>query len=205
MNSKLTKTKKMLIEVARELFAGKGKDNVTMNDIAEASKRGRRTLYTYFNNKEEIYRQVIRQELRHLWDEINKAQDKSLPADIRLRNHIITHLDAVKFIVKRNGSLTADFFRDIFEVERVRKQIDVQEIEIIRKMLEQGIEERVFKRMEIDLGAVIIFHMIKGLEVPYIRQNLTAQFEAHKYEVMDFIFSGINRIPAAESTKKTRS
>ncbi|MFW9596738.1 MAG: TetR/AcrR family transcriptional regulator, partial [Paludibacter sp.] len=48
MSKKMTNTKKMLIEVARELFALHGKKEVTMNDIAEASKKGRRTLYTYF-------------------------------------------------------------------------------------------------------------------------------------------------------------
>ena len=53
----------MLIEVARQLFAENGKKDVTMNDIAAASKKGRRTLYTYFNNKEEIYRAVIDKEL----------------------------------------------------------------------------------------------------------------------------------------------
>ncbi len=49
MPQKVSKTKKLLIEVARQLFSEKGKKNVTMNDIAEASKKGRRTLYIYFN------------------------------------------------------------------------------------------------------------------------------------------------------------
>ena len=55
MSKKMSNTKKMLIEVARVLFSKNGKKEDTMNDIAEASKKGRRTLYTYFNNKEEIY------------------------------------------------------------------------------------------------------------------------------------------------------
>ena len=63
MPNKLSTTKHMLIEVARKLFAENGKKVVTMNDHAEASQRGRRTLYTYFNNKEEIYKAVIDKEL----------------------------------------------------------------------------------------------------------------------------------------------
>jgi len=66
MSKKISKTKKMLIEVARDLFATHGKRNITMNDIAEASKKGRRTLYTYFNNKEEIFKAVIDKELTFL-------------------------------------------------------------------------------------------------------------------------------------------
>ena len=63
MSKKMSNTKRMLIEVARTLFAKNGKKEVTMNDIAEASNKGRRTLYTYFNNKEEIYKAVIEKEL----------------------------------------------------------------------------------------------------------------------------------------------
>lgn len=41
------KTRAKLVDVARQLFAKKGVDATTMNDIAVASKKGRRTLYTY--------------------------------------------------------------------------------------------------------------------------------------------------------------
>ena len=59
----ITKTRQRLIEVARELFAKNGLEATTMNDIAKASGRGRRTLYTYFRHKEEIYYAVIEEEL----------------------------------------------------------------------------------------------------------------------------------------------
>ena len=42
------KTRDKLIEIARQLFAHKGIENTTMNDIASASDKGRRTIYTYF-------------------------------------------------------------------------------------------------------------------------------------------------------------
>ena len=51
----ISKTRQTLVDVARQLFAKKGMENTTMNDIAMASGKGRRTLYTYFKNKEEVY------------------------------------------------------------------------------------------------------------------------------------------------------
>lgn len=47
----VVKTREKLIEVARQLFVHKGLENTTMNDIANASEKGRRTIYTYFRNK----------------------------------------------------------------------------------------------------------------------------------------------------------
>ena len=55
----ISKTRQKLISVARELFAKQGFDGITMNDIAQASQKGRRTMYTYFSSKEDIYYAVI--------------------------------------------------------------------------------------------------------------------------------------------------
>ena len=57
------KTRALLVDVARQLFAKNGFEDTSMNDIAVAANRGRRTLYTYFNSTEEIYLAVIQTEL----------------------------------------------------------------------------------------------------------------------------------------------
>jgi AcrR family transcriptional regulator len=189
----MSNTKKMLIEVARQLFAAHGKKDVTMNDIAEASKKGRRTLYTYFNNKEEIYKAVIDKELDQILERLKVVSEQKSEPDEKLKSHILTHLDAVRFAVNRNGSLRADFFRDIFEVERKRRKIDVQEIALIRAIVSEGIEKNIFKRMDVELSSIIIFYAIKGMEVPYIRQNISAEFEKNKNSIVEFVFMGIKK------------
>jgi len=189
----MSNTKKMLIEVARQLFAENGKKDVTMNDIAEASKKGRRTLYTYFNNKEEIYRAVIDKELDSIIEKLTIVSSQKTEPDVKLTNHILVHLDAVKGVVNRNGSLRADFFHDIYEVERKRRKIDVMEISLLRTIISEGIEKNIFKRMDVDLSSIIIFYAIKGLEVPYIRQNISVEFEKNKNSIVEFIFQGIKK------------
>jgi len=189
----MSNTKKMLIEVARELFAVNGKKDVTMNDIAEASKKGRRTLYTYFNNKEEIYKAVIDKELDSILDKLTIVSSQKTEPDVKLTNHILAHLDAVKDVVNRNGSLRADFFHDIYEVERKRRKIDVIEISLIRSIIAEGIEKNIFNRMDLDLSSMIIFYAIKGLEVPYIRQNISTEFEKNKNSIVEFVFMGIRK------------
>ena len=198
MANKMSNTKKMLIEVARQLFADKGKKEITMNDIASASKKGRRTLYTYFNNKEEIYRAVIDKELDTILDRLYIVSNQKAEPDVKLKNHILTHLDAVKDVVNRNGSLRADFFHDIYEVERKRRKIDVKEIGLIRSIITEGIEKNILKRMDVELSSIIIFYAIKGLEVPYIRQNISSEFEKNKNSIVEFVFMGIKeKAPAS--------
>ena len=189
----MSNTKKLLIEVARELFAKNGKKDVTMNDIAEATKKGRRTLYTYFNNKEEIYNAIIDIELNTIFERMTLMSAQKAEPDVKLTNMILTHLDAVKDVVTRNGSLRADFFHDIYEVERKRRKVDVKEIALIRTVVSEGIEKNIFKRMDVDMSSTIIFYAIKGLEVPYIRQNISSEFEKNKNSIVDFVFMGIKK------------
>lgn len=192
MSSSTSKTRKKLIDVSRELFALRGKKNITMNDIAEASKKGRRTLYTYFKNKDEVYKAVIENELNLVIIALEENAKKAIDAFEKLRNHIIIHLDLIKQSVTRNGTLRADFFKDIYEVERSRRKMDVIELKIIRNILDEGLATGKFKTMDTEIASSIIMYSLKGLEIPYIRQNLTSEFEKNKHEIVEFVFNGIS-------------
>ena len=72
-------TYQQIVEEARQLFATKGLTNTTMNDIAKASNKGRRTLYTYFNNKQDIYLAVITSEMNRLYERLEAVVMKDLP------------------------------------------------------------------------------------------------------------------------------
>lgn len=191
MLDKISRTKQQLIDVARELFGSFGKKNVTMNEIAEASSKGRRTLYTYFRNKEDVYKAVVENELRLVAEALKANSNQNTDSYSKLKGHIITHLDSVKKSVTRNGSLRADFFKDIYEVERSRRRLDVIELGLIKDILTEGIEKGEFKSLDIEIISVIILYALKGLEVPYIRQNISSEFEKNKNEIVEFIFKGI--------------
>ncbi|MFV0470883.1 MAG: TetR/AcrR family transcriptional regulator [Paludibacteraceae bacterium] len=191
MSETFSKTKKKLIEVARELFAVKGKKEVTMNDIAESSHKGRRTLYTYFRNKDEVYKAVIENELKNIIDSLKQVSKKETDPYDKLKEHIIVHLETMKKAVTRNGTLRADFFKDIYEVERTRKKIDKEELELIKGILKEGVESEEFRKMDVDIISIIILYALKGLEIPYIKQNISTEFKNNMDDVLEFIFKGI--------------
>jgi Transcriptional regulator len=194
MSTTVSKTRNMLIDVARQLFAREGVDNTTMNDIAVASKKGRRTLYTYFKSKNEIYLAVVESELDRLHKILLDVAAKDLPADEKLLAFIYARLDAVKAIVFRNGTLRATFFRDIWRVEKVRKSFDLREIEIIKNILAAGVKDGLFCMPDVEITALVLHHALKGLEVPYIRGvmgNNIPQRMKRRDNVVNLIFNGI--------------
>ncbi len=168
----ISKTRQRLIEVARSLFATKGIEATTMNDIALASQKGRRTLYTYFRNKEEIMMAVIEIELDHLSEELDKVVQRDMAPDQKLVSLIYAHLNTIVDVVKRNGSLRAEFFSDINLVERARRRFDLEEIRVIRSILREGMEKGVFVIDHLNLTADLIHYAMKGIEVPFMFDRL---------------------------------
>lgn len=164
----ISKTRQRLVDVARQLFAKNGLENTTMNDIAVASGKGRRTLYTYFKSKEDVYFAVIESELERLSDKMDEVAAKKIRPQDKIIELIYTHLDMIKETVIRNGNLRAAFFRNIWMVEKVRKNFDEDELEIFRKVYAEGKADGEFEIDNVDLVADITHYCIKGLEVPYI-------------------------------------
>ena len=177
----VSKTRQKLVDVARQLFAKNGIANTTMNDIAVASGKGRRTLYTYFSRKEDVYYAVIESELERLSDKLDEVANCKMRPQDKIIELIYTHLSMIKETVVRNGNLRAEFFRNIWMVEKARKNFDEDEIEILRRIYAEiitnfiyaeGREDGEFDIDNIDLVADITHYCIKGLEVPFIYGRL---------------------------------
>ena len=81
---------------------------------------------------------------------------------------IYTHLIMIRETVVRNGNLRAEFFRNIWMVEKVRKKFDDYEIDLFRKVYQEGKSDGEFDIDDVNLVADITHYCIKGLEVPFI-------------------------------------
>ena len=179
----LSKTRSLLVDVARQLFAKNGFENTTMNDIAVASNKGRRTLYTYFASKEEIYLAVIETELERLYVRMEEVARRNISPEEKMVQLIFAHLEVVKEAVYRNGNLRAEFFRDIWRVESCRKIFDKNEINLFRRVLAEGVDKGVFEVRNIRLTSEIAHFCLKGCEIPYIygRYGLNNAEELYPY------------------------
>ena len=192
----VSKTRDILIEPARQLFARKGIENTTMNDIAEASDKGRRTIYTYFKNKREIYNAVVQSESSQMLARLQELLKQPLTPEQKLMNFIFIRFESVKEIVLRNGSLRAGFFRDVRKVERARRSTSAQEFSILKQILSEGVQKGMFRIKHIDQTTTIMLYSLHGLDVPYIRNDFSEmgieRMTLREY-IRDFIMNGIKK------------
>lgn len=143
-----------------------------MNDIANASDKGRRTIYTYFKSKREIFNAVIDNESDELLQRLRTIASKPIPARAKMHEYIDCRLHTMREIVSRNGSLKAGFFLDVRKVDRARMNIVRHEVELLADIIRQGNALGEFEVEDPNITAVIIANAIQGLDVPFIRNNL---------------------------------
>lgn len=190
------KTRDRFIEVARSLFARKGVENTTMNDIAAASDKGRRTIHTYFKSKREIFNAVIETETDDLLRNLRMIVAKPISPEQKLYEYVETRLETMREIVSRNGSLRAGFFRDVRKVDRARAVISKKEISMLINILQEGVDCGDFEIPNVKDWAILITNAIHGIDVPYIRNSLSEYGigkEDVKRMMAELVLKGIKR------------
>jgi hypothetical protein len=143
---------------------------------------------------------VVESELEVISDAMRDVAAQSIPADEKILKLIETHLNTIKTVVFRNGTLRADFFRNIWRVEAVRKNFDASEMELFRRILREGKSQGIFDMENVDIVADILHYCIKGIEVPYIRGQIAEELddETGWGYVAKIVFGALGRVPRQE-------
>ncbi|WP_417874892.1 TetR/AcrR family transcriptional regulator [Xanthomarina gelatinilytica] len=73
-------TKNKIVEQSLKLFFNYGIQHITMDDIAEKCGVSKKTIYKYFENKDDLLHQIIELQVKELKEVINKNQLKKINA-----------------------------------------------------------------------------------------------------------------------------
>lgn len=99
------KTKYKFINAAKTLFVRKGYDDTTMIDIAEEAGLSRRTLYSYFESKVEVFQAVVNSEVEKILTQLSDIAKQNMPVQQKIVEFIFGYFRLVKETVDRNGTL----------------------------------------------------------------------------------------------------
>lgn len=190
---KLKNSKEAILNQALAIFSRLGFNKTTMADIANASNRGRRTIYTYFKSKEEVFDAVVERELDKVLEEINLKLECVERADEKLAIYIETRLNAIIKLSKYHEALHIAYLQNYKRVEYMRRKLDKAESEILNQIIEQGKQQNIF---EITDNAVILKNLsvlIRGVEFILIKEESEALTDEHIENLKYLLLNGINK------------
>lgn len=169
------RTREKLIEVARHLFAKKGIENTTMIDIANASDKGRRTVYTYFKSKRAIYEAVIEAESENLLARLEGVTQLNLPPLEKFYRFIIERFDIIKLSnassLMPNDGIKAWFVHDNRRMERVMNSVFQRERVMLNRLLRECLDDPRVDRRQVVRLRVVIPLLQQGVDITYVRNN----------------------------------
>ena len=184
-------TQESIIEAASKVFERFGFTKTSMNDIARAARKGRRTVYTYFTSKEDVFRAVIETEVRELANRLIEMIRQDIPADEKLRMYMHARMDAVKDLTIYYEALRQDLMGNLGLIENLRKEYDELEVTLIRQILDEGTSKGLFDIDDTLLVANAIQIATKGFELPiYMGQ---AAYDHNKFidPMIQLFYQGI--------------
>lgn len=192
MSTKLGRTKNKIIKVAQTLFAQISVYKATMNDIAIAAKISRRTLYMHFKSKDEIYQYVVEGQVVTIKEKLQKVANSALPPDRKLKLYILTRFNVIDNLVRTNKYIRYDFIFNPLNVQNLRRDIDVKEVQLLTEIIRNGKKQHLFKVSDPDTFAKTLLIMFKSLEQPFIMINNRKRNYHTLSEYVDLLFNGIN-------------
>jgi len=125
--------RRKLIDAAREVFAAKGYHVATVSDITRRAGLAKGTFYLYFEEKKEIYYELVRTFLRHVKDigasvqrEVRTPQEyfaRCEQAGVELVRVFVEHHGLARLAYRESGldseleKMLREFYRDVARVE----------------------------------------------------------------------------------------
>lgn len=180
-----------IVEIARNIFTHFGFKKTTMEEIAQATRKGKSSIYYYFSSKEDIFKAVVEKEAEELKEELYKRiSEVDDPID-RLKVYITVRMRKLNKLTNFYAALKSDYLSNLEFIEKIRKSYDVDEVKVVAGILQVGIESGKFSIEDPQLSAVAIVTAMKGLEVPLFLNKEHGNFEVRLNNLINFLFYGI--------------
>ena len=149
--------KEDILKAAKELFSVYGYKKVSMNEIAEKANVTKKTIYSYFKDKEDLFKQILLNEIENMKTIIEKNEKKDIPYFERIHYAIYEltkYKNENKFLLRVVKD--SEIINNIHAKESL-KIFDNTVIEYIKEKLKNAIENKQIKKCNVDIAAFVIY------------------------------------------------
>lgn len=186
-----------IIDTARELFKKSGFKKTTMGDIARSMGKAKSSLYYYYPSKEDIFEAVIYAEMNELLDQIHLAIAKATSSKEKLTIYCRCRLEKLNQLCNLSDALKSDIVELECLMNGLKRQFDTTHVELVKNILEEGVHNGEFKKINddnIELIAYLMVSSFRGLAVPLmVSQSRSPRLDLQIDSIVDIMVEGIGR------------
>jgi len=183
--------KQVIFDAAKALISRYGLKKTTTDDIARKAKVSKATVYRYYKNKEDIFREICVLEVDDLWLAVEKAVNKQTDIEAKLKAHLITKIQRVHKLIEFYG-VTPELWNEYREyIDLVQDRIAFREMEMLAKVLNQGNKSGELEVAEAKLVAHMMITSLKSLENPWILDKLRVPLPEYLDLMIGILMNGL--------------
>ncbi|MFJ5622479.1 TetR/AcrR family transcriptional regulator [Peribacillus loiseleuriae] len=184
--------KKLIIEAATKSFSLFGYKATTMDQVAKIANVGKGTIYTFYANKEELFKEIVDNMIVEMEQEANDVINPKLTFTENL------HLTLYRLLeFRREHQLMIKLFQEEQEIRTPTVLEMVEEIEnaiisFIAQKIKIAIQKKYIKDCDPELTAFLMLKMYITLIVDWerIRQPLNKEEIAELFDL--YLFKGLS-------------
>ena len=154
---------KSIVVTSTELFLTLGFKSVTMDDIAEEMKISKKTIYTFFANKEALVQSVVFSMYSYITTNLTQIREKA--------NNPISELYEVKMFIMHQlkGEKTSPLHQLRKYYPNIHKELQKKQFDFmtksVKKSLTKGVEMKLFRpSIDIDFISRMYFNGMVGIK-----------------------------------------
>lgn len=182
MNESFSKEKEeQIISAARKVFARYGYSKTTMEDISAAVEMGKASLYYYFPTKENLFNAAVLYEQNEFINKSAAILNKQNCAEKKLKTYTEERIEFFQELVNL-GAVSFSAVHDRHSVSlKVYESFAEKEIEIIKSIIQEGINKGEFDPAVPMQYATLLIHLLQGLRLKTIKTITAAGMDPKIY------------------------
>ncbi len=194
--------KEAVLEAARRLIQQHGMSGFSMRELAQHSGLAKATIYHHFQDKREIFFQVLERDLVNIRDSLTAAAE--VPGDLpsRLKSVILAFFN----ISIKNGTMLISTLREAVGMEmelctlmsRYREELH----QPIKDLLAEGVESGTIRPVDLEQTTMCIFGMLQAYTGRYMILKDIELDEKTADQIVDLLLHGLlNPAPGASNSQ----
>jgi AcrR family transcriptional regulator len=183
--------KSQILKAAGTVVHHFGFAKTTMSDIAKTLRKGKSSLYHYFQSKEQIFIELLHKEIAELREEFLRVVEAEPTPERKMRAYILTRMKMFHNKMNQHMSFMQETSERYDMLTKIHEAYDPDEIRIISAILEKGVGEGLFVIDDIPATSTAIVYALKAFEYPFTQSVDEGEIEQKLDRTLSILFYGI--------------
>ncbi len=185
--------KNIIVESAAIFFSKYGFYKTTMDEIAQHIHKAKGALYYYFKSKEELFNEVLKQELGIVKISLQKIVNTENDPMAMFKEYMLYRFQLLNNSLNYHETLRGDLFDKYGFVKLVLDDFRSFERTQITLILEKGTKEGYLGIANVNSAVDVIMMIINSIEIPIFLQKKYKNYDNTINELIILIVSGLSK------------